>query len=450
MLTTDNKLIINKENYKPFWDNSCDMISSCLLSHIDIDSAKDIDIDIKSWFPENHKFNFNLNDIPETNLYKENISITPIIRDRKIRIYPTQRQKTLFKKWIGVSRKFYNETVSIYKEGSDKKWNKVYQDIAEKFKDLDYIKSVPYQVKKGAVREHDNALFINKSKSKKSGKPFVMKYKSKKNPKQGCFIPKTAVKSSGIYHTIAGKLKMKEKEWFISSDNKPLDNICSCRLVLEHGKWFIIIPKKIETKNIDNQDGIVAIDPGIRTFATYFSIDGSFGKLGKNAFERILNLNLKIDKLTGRISKEKDKKKKSNLKRSINNTRFRIKNLVNELHWKVIRFFTNRFKVIIFPPFNVSEMVKKSKRKLSKKVVRSMYCFRFFEFKERLKMKCDEYGLTYIESSEAYTSKTNSFTGKLIENLGSKENFVYDNISVDRDINGARNILIRAMRDASV
>lgn len=243
---------------------------------------------------------------------------------------------------------------------------------------------------------------------------------------------------------------MKEKEWFISSDNKIFDNVCDCRLVLEHGKWFIIIPKKIETKNIDNQDGIVAIDPGIRTFATYFSTDGSFGKLGKNAFEKILNLNLKIDKLISQISKEKDKKKKSNLKRSIYNTKFKIKNLVNELHWKVIKFFTSRFKVIIFPPFNVSEMVKKSKRKISKKVVRSMNCLRFYDFKERLKMKCDEHGLTFIESSEAYTSKTNSFTGKLIENLGSKENFVYDNILIDRDINGARIKIFRAMRDASV
>ena len=94
-------------------------------------------------------------------------------------------------------------------------------------------------------------------------------------------------------------------------------------------------------------------------------------------------------------------------------------------------------------------MIKKSKRKLHKKVVRAMNCFRFFDFKERLKIKCDENKVTFIESSESFTSKTNSFTGELIENLGSKERFRFDNILVDRDINGARNILVRAMRDAS-
>ena len=153
--------------------------------------------------------------------------------------------------------------------------------------------------------------------------------------------------------------------------------------------------------------------------------------------------------MISKLSKETDKNKKSNLKRSIFNVRFKIRNLIDELHWKTTKFFTSRFKVIIFPPFNVSEMIKKSNRKLPKKVVRSMNCFRFFEFKERLKLKCKENGITFVESSEAFTSKTNSFTGELMENLGSKEKFMFNNISVDRDVNGARNILIRAMRDAS-
>ena len=43
---------------------------------------------------------------------------------------------------------------------------------------------------------------------------------------------------------------------------------------------------------------------------------------------------------------------------------------------------------------------------------------------------------------------TNSFTGELI-NIGSKEYFQYSGITVNRDINGARNILLRAMRDSS-
>ena len=431
-----------KNDYNPFWDESCEEIDSADLETY---LSKQ---DNKSWFLIENKFH-QIKDSQKNFLQSYKTSFVECerldtqIKSRKIRIYPTQQQKILFKRWFGVSRKFYNETLVIYKNGSQKTWDKVYQEIAENNKEYDYIKSVPYQVKKIAVKDYKDALSINKKKAKLLGKPFEMKFKSKKNPKQSCYIPKAAISSSGIYHTIAGKLKMKERQWFENVDIK------ACRLTLEFGKWFVVIPKEVKNTPIENQEGVVAIDPGVRTFATYFSTEGYFGKLGKGAFERILRLNLKIDKLISKMSKETNKHKKYNLKRSIFKIRFKIRNLTDELHWKIIKFLTSRFKVIIFPPFNVSKMIKKSKRKLSKKVVRSMNCFRFFEFKERLKLKCKENGVTFVESSEAFTSRTNSFTGELIENLGSKEKFEFDNISVDRDINGARNILIRAMRDAS-
>ena len=444
----------NKKNIKPFWNDSCNGIGSHLLSHTQIDSAylestclsKMVE---NSWFLTERKFHPDKNSQKTylqsyiSSLVEINGSVDTQIKSRKIRIYPTQQQKNLFKQWLGVSRKFYNEALDIYKNGSEKYWDKVYKDIAEQNKDYDYVKSVPYQIKKISVKDYTKALSINKKKAKLLGIPFEMKFRSKKNPKQSCYIPKSAISSSGIYYTIAGKLKMKERQWFENEDNK------ACRLVLEHGKWFLVIPKEIRTTPIDNQEGVVAIDPGVRTFATYFSTEGYFGKIGKGAFERILKLNLKMDKLLSKISLEKVKNKKSNLKRKVFNLRFKLRNLIDDLHWKAIKFFTSRFKVIVFPPFNVSKMVKKSKRKLPKKIVRAMNCFRFFEFKERLKLKCKENGVTFIESSEAFTSKTNSFTGELIKNLGSKESFKFNNISIDRDINGARNILIRAMRDAS-
>ena len=450
-----NNLTSEETDCKPFWDDTCEAISSCLLSHLQIDSAglestsylsKMVET---SWFLTERKFHHNTNSKKTflQSYMNSLIDYTDLedtqIKSRKIRIYPTQQQKILFKQWFGVARKFYNETLTIYKNGSEKTWDKVYQDIAEQNKEHDYIKSVPYQIKKIAVKDYRKALSINKMKAKRLSKPFEMKFKSKKNPKQSCYIPKAAISSSGIYYTIAGKLKMKERSWFENEDIK------ACRLTLEFGKWFIVIPKEIKITPIENQEGVVAIDPGIRTFATYFSTEGYFGKIGQGAFDRILKLNLKIDKLLSQISLEKEKNKKANLKGKVFNIRFKIRNLIDELHWKTIKFFTSRFKVIIFPPFNVSEMVKKSNRRLPKKVVRSMNCFRFYEFKERLKLKCKENGITFVESSEAFTSRTNSFTGELMENLGSKEKFKFNNISVDRDINGARNILIRAMRDAS-
>lgn len=74
---------------------------------------------------------------------------------------------------------------------------------------------------------------------------------------------------------------------------------------------------------------------------------------------------------------------------------------------------------------------------------------RFYEFKERLKNKCKERHVLFIEQNEAWTSKTNSFNGEVMTNLGSREYFNYQGLKINRDVNGSRNILLRAMRDSS-
>ena len=305
----------------------------------------------------------------------------------------------------------------------------------------DYIKDVPYQIKSKAVKDSYTARQTNCKKTKQSGKPFKLRYKSRKNPIQSCYIPKTAVSESGIYHTISGKLKFSEREWL-------KNDICDCRLINDHGRWYLSVPQKITTVPTENQGGIVALDPGVRNFLTYFSEDGRFGWLGIHAFERILNLNLKRDKMLSRLALTKNKREKCKLKRTLNRTYHRIHDLVDELHWQCINYLVHNFSVIVFPPFEVKGMTKKG-RKLRKSVVRSMLSLRFFEFKERLKQKCKECGVVYVEQNESYTSKTNSFTGELMSNLGGKEWFEYDGIKVHRDLNGARNILLRAMRDSS-
>lgn len=52
-----------------------------------------------------------------------------------------------------------------------------------------------------------------------------------------------------------------------------------------------------------------------------------------------------------------------------------------------------------------------------------------------------------VDVCEAYTSKTNNFTGQIDKKLGGKEFVVYNNKRIDRDINGALGILLRALGD---
>ena len=442
------------EDCNKFYDDLCKGISSQLLSHKGIDNAM-AECDnsfctsiVKSWFSAKQVIAHNKN---SQNNYLQSITSSHVdcmvsgsivTKSRRIRIYPTQQQKQLFKQWFGVGRKVYNTCINHFNEKDIefKGWMHMSTLVLHSLTE-DYIKAVPFQIKKIAVKDSYTSWRTNCKKTKKTGKPFKLRYKSRKNPIQSCYIPKSAVSESGIYYTISGKLKFSEREWL-------KNEFCACRLINDHGRWYISVPQKIRTMPTENQGSIVTLDPGVRNFLTYFSEDGRFGWLGIRAFDRILNLNLKRDRLLSRLALTKDKKKKCNLKRTLNRIYHRIQDLVDELHWQCINYLVHNFSVIVFPTFEVSGMTKKG-RKLRKSVVRSMLSLRFFEFKERLKEKCKECGVIYIEQNESYTSKTNSFTGELIPNLGSKEWFMYDEVKIHRDLNAARNILIRAMRDSS-
>ena len=446
--------MVVQEDRKTFYNDLCKDISSHLLSHKDIVCAmsecdkSSCAMTVKSWFSTKQVTTCNK---CSQQTYCQSfmcsqkeymISDAILTKTRRIRIYPTQQQKQLFKQWFGVGRKVYNTCINHFKEKDIvfKGWMKMSTIVLAELTES-HIKSVPYQIKNMSVKDSYTAWQTNCKKTKKSGKPFKLRYKSRKNPVQSCYIPKSAVSENGIYNTISEKLKFSEKEWL-------KNDICDCRLINDHGRWYLSVPQKIATIPTENQGGIVALDPGVRNFLTYFSEDGRFGWLGIHAFDRILSLNLKRDRLLSKIALTKDKRKKGQLKRPLNRTYHRIHDLVDELHWQCINYLVHNFSIIVFPPFEVKGMTKKGRR-LHKSVVRSMLSLRFFEFKERLKQKCKECGVLYVEQNESYTSKTNSFTGELITNLGGKEWFMYDGIKVHRDLNGARNILIRAMRDSS-
>ena len=332
------------------------------------------------------------------------------------------------------------------KEKTEINWMAVAKQLLQSLADKDFVKEVPYQIKKIAVKDCYTAYIVNCKKCKKQGVPFKLKYKTRKNPKQSCFIPKQALSDKGIYYTISGRMKFTELE-FLKGEWRDL------RLVKEYDRWYVVVPMTINgellpcSENQRNGD-VVAIDPGIRTFATMFSENGFVGKIGNSSFRKIMSLNYVIDKLTSLRDVETKKRRRFNIKRKLGKLRLRLQDMVDELHWKTINFLVRNFSVIILPTFETSDMTSRHGRKLRKNVVRSMLSLRFYEFSERLANKCKEYGCILIRSNEAYTSKTNSFNGEIM-NIGDKKSFKYDGIHIDRDINGARNILLRAMRDSS-
>ena len=126
----------------------------------------------------------------------------------------------------------------------------------------------------------------------------------------------------------------------------------------------------------------------------------------------------------------------------------KIQNLINELHHKTARFLVDNFDVILLPTFETAQMSKRGSRKIRSKTVRNMLNFAHYRFKEFLKHKAKETGKIVVDVCEAYTSKTVSWTGELVNIGGSKIiKSKVDGRTMDRDINGARGIFLRALGD---
>lgn len=450
---------MSTKNLRHFYDDSCRQLSSLLLSPEEMSSAVSDESclnasprwEVASWFLATQKRAKRADRQKElTRFFKpsrtEGLDLVGVqFKSRRVRIYPTKEQRDLLRRWLGVQRLVYNHAIERYndKNFEIRNWMKLSKYLLTEL-NMDFVKSVPHQIKDKAVKDAYTSWSVNCKKAKKIGKPFSLKFKSRKAPVQSCFITKSAVSEMGIYHTKSGRMRFAQTDWFANAE------ISDCRLIYDHGRWFLSIPRKIQPQQpTENQGGAVAVDPGIRTFGTYLSTDGRFGWVGQRAFERVLKLNLRIDKLRSRISVSKDKLEKYKLRRVVNRLYHRVQDLVDELQWKFINFLTKEFSTVIFPPFNVSDMTKAENRKIRKVVVRSMMSLRFYEFKERLKNKCKERHVLFVEQNESWTSKTNSFNGEVMTNLGSREYFNFQGFKINRDVNGSRNILLRALRDSS-
>ena len=268
----------------------------------------------------------------------------------RIRVYANSRQKETIRTWLDASRWSYNQAVEILSQDIPPVWRRVAKLVMSKLKEAHpQWESVPYQVKRTAVRDACRAmsnvkrfnqqLAADKAMGKRQGEDFAeLHFRSRKNPRQSCYIPDGAVTQQGVYHTILGPLPMAEP---VPTGHK------ESRLIKERGQYWLAVPYPAQCDiETPSGDGVVALDPGVRTFLTFFS-ETECGKIGYRAFGRIQRLCHWLDKLIGRTDAESKPKRRRRMRRAQAHMRQRITNLVDELHWQAARWLTSNYKVIL-------------------------------------------------------------------------------------------------------
>ena len=345
--------------------------------------------------------------------------------------------------WFDAARWCYNETVARLRQtGEAARWKTIKTDIIHAVPER--LKDTPCQVRSIAVRDACRAMSEVKRRNKELGPGLPvgeyheLRFRSRKAPRQGCFIPKSSVTGIGAYPKKLGKLRMAEP--------LPADHGDS-RLTLHNGQYHLAVTMPARRRVSETQARVVALDPGIRSFLTWFP-EKDTGHIAPGAFGKIQRLCAHLDALLSRAKLERRPLAKRNKYRAASRMRIRIGDLVDELHHQAARWLVDHFDIILLPTFESSGMTRRGARKLRTKSVRSLLTYAHYRFQKFLIWKAWQSGKDVVLVNEAYTSKTCSWSGQIISNLGGRRVVAgSDGVRVNRDINGARGIFLRALGD---
>lgn len=468
--TLDQESISKEEALSPFWIKSLEETYMKLWSPIETD-LQDLDLNyssscsnvLESFLPscQIQTSKSLLQNLQKTSYQSLRFSQQdimdqePIRYCKKIRFYPTKVQSNFLNQCIGGSRFFYNKAVSILNDDCKgmlylPKLRKVImtsdKDILEG-DPLEWQKQIPYDTRQEAIADAISAFKGCLTKMKNNQiKSFKLSFRTKKAPNQICKVNKKTLDPQN-FSFFPNKLKknkhfrLRKRDIEKFMDSGTLDgNFVILKTQTKH--WYFCLPRTREQPVYNNPIyKSVFLDPGVRTFQTFYSPDGICGKIDKP--EGIQDLANRHDKLMSIIDKsDTTLKTKKSLKKRCAKLREKLKNKIDNFHWQTCSFLCKTFQNIFIPIFQVSKMVKGSP--LGSKITRAMLQLSHGKFRERLlyygKMKNRN---VYIVK-EDYTTKTCGNCGHQQE-MGAKKVFKCEicSFEIDRDLNAARNICLK-------
>ena len=313
--------------------------------------------------------------------------------------------------------------------------------------DKEWILETPKDIRAGAVFEAaKNIKAALTNLKRKNIKKFKMGFKSKRNNTWSITIPSSALKTFDNNHFGDKYVRIypKSNKCPIIRTTEPINE-----RMLQHDSllhfdgldYFLCLPDEKSIKPSSQKDDVIALDPGIRTFMTGYSPNGTICKLGEGASTRLLRLLLKVDKIDS-LKTKVNKSCRRNLIRKRQRIINKVKNLTNEMHHKISLYLVRNFKTIIIPDFAPKQISNKRTRNISSRSVRQMLTLGHGKFKTILSAKAEEYGANLLWTNEAFTTKTCGCCGTTNDSIKAKKVWKCEECNQlhDRDGNAARNI----------
>ncbi len=221
------------------------------------------------------------------------------------------------------------------------------------------------------------------------------------------------------------------------------------------GTFWATILHKTELLAFDeekNDLSVCALDPGTRTFNTVYNNQGIVTEVAPGDVGRIYRLCRHTDRLQSKLNQPGVRlKQRCKMHKAWFKIFNRIRNLVKDVHRKGVKYLCENFDMGFVPDFNTGRMVRKNRgyRQIRSKIAHAMLTWSHFSFKVLLKAKAAKMGMAIVRLMEEYTSKACTACGSVHHKFGSAKAFNCPScgFTTGRDVNGARNILLKSMHE---
>lgn len=364
--------------------------------------------------------------------------------DQKIKIHKTIGvARFVYNFYIAENKKFYKKNKSFLSAYDFSKW--LNNEFIPNNKDYSWIKDVSSKSTKQSIRNAEIAFkrffkgFSGFPKFKKKNKSNVKMY-FVKNSKTDCICERHRIKIPTL-----GWIRLKEKGYIPTT--KDGYTITSGTVSYKAGKYYVTCLVNIEDHGKEKlNDFGLGIDLGISKFATV-----SNGKVYKN-----INKISKVKKIEKRLKREqrklsrklenyKNTKKGEATHKNIDKQILKVQKLHKKLddirtdyvNKTVSELVKTKPAYITIEDLNVSGMMKN--RHLSK-VIASQ---KFYEFRAKLKVKCEVYGIELRIADRFYpSSKICHNCGNIKQDLKLSDRIYVCNCGYkeDRDLNASLNL----------
>lgn len=379
-----------------------------------------------------------------------------LIKCKQIEIFPDDKQKEIILEWIEKARITYNITLNYVKKHGLKSNTVLREEIINKqfkpcfkekmFIEEDNMKNKKWKIPCNVIRESIKDVIKSYASSialLKAGfiNNFNIKKKTKEKINQTILIGSCDFnpKKNSFYHSY---LKEMNSGGFKLSDVRNIYK-CDVRLVYNQRtkKFMLNIPmrKDFEKQKIQPKKyNVCGIDPGLKTFMTIYNPQGECEKIfNRDKTKRLTNLVKKKYSLL----KLKDKKRKHY--KALIKINYKIECFRKELHYKSAIHICSKYNEVYIGKLSTKSFIgkKNNMQPLDKLYGLALgHC----QFRTILENKALEFNVNLNICKEHYTSKTCGVCGNT-KDIGSNSEYECKicKCHLDRDLNGARNILIK-------